>query len=177
MTPRLALAVRSLGIAGWLGMALLVAGALLQTLGVQPLEARLRAAEAAVRAQVRNAPREDRLLAVSAEDGRIARFVAFFRNEAQATDQLARLYAIAAQSGVAFSAAEYQLSPVRPLELERYSITLPIRGGYAQVRAFMENALEQIPVLALEQASFRRGTGGAQSVEAEVRLSIYLARP
>jgi len=177
MTARLAQAARSLGIAGWLGLALLVAGALLQAFGVQPLEARLRAAEAAVRAQVRGAPGEGRLLAVSAEDGRITRFVGFFRNEAQVTDQLARLYAIAAQSGVAFSAAEYQLSPVRPLDLERYTITLPIRGGYAQARAFMENALEQIPVLTLEQASFRRGAGGAQSIETEVRLSIYRARP
>ena len=58
--------------------------------------------------------------------------------------------------------------------IERYEVALPLRGNYARIRAFLENALIEIPVLSLDHVSFRRKSPGDGAVEAEVRLTLHL---
>jgi hypothetical protein len=50
-----------------------------------------------------------------------------------------------------------------------------LRGGYAQVRSFLDQVLTQIPAAALEEVTIRRDSVGARATETRVRLTLYLA--
>jgi hypothetical protein len=52
---------------------------------------------------------------------------------------------------------------------------MPVTGSYSQVRTFLEQALEEVPVLALDQASLRRKRTADHLVEAEIRFTVFLA--
>jgi len=61
--------------------------------------------------------------------------------------------------------------------MERYEITLPLAGSYAQIRTFLENALIEIPVMSLDQVAFRRERASELQVQAEVRVTLHLVKP
>jgi hypothetical protein len=52
-----------------------------------------------------------------------------------------------------------------------------VSGSYAEVRAFLENALDQVPVLVLDHVSMRRKRIADPQVEAEVRFTLFLRQP
>jgi hypothetical protein len=58
--------------------------------------------------------------------------------------------------------------------IERYEITLPLNAGYAQIRTFMDRALQEIPALSLDQVSFKRNHGGEQTVRADLRMTLHV---
>jgi len=51
---------------------------------------------------------------------------------------------------------------------------LPVSGSYTQIRSFLEGALAEIPVLSLDQASFRRKGTNETRIEAEIVLTFHL---
>ena len=65
----------------------------------------------------------------------------------------------------------------RGVAYDRYEIALPLAGDYAQIRAFLENALLEVPVLSLDQLSFRRKRSNDLAVETDARLSLHILRP
>jgi len=165
---------------GWPGkfaLFLLAATAVFFQAAVRPLEAqgeRLdRSIERATK-QIRST--DPSLIRTASPSAKLAAFYRFFEREEATTDWLAKLYAIAEKSGVTLRMAEYQLVK-GPGKLDRYEISLPLTGDYAQVRAFLENALLEIPVLSLDQLSFRRKRTNDPAVETSVRLTLHVLRP
>ena len=164
-----------LGIPGTLGALLLAAGVGVLAFGVKPLERR----HAALMEQTQNTPHRGAragrdLLPVSAAEGRLASFYAFFRTGHTAADHLAKLHALALHAGVEPRIADYRLSDARGVRLVEYSLTMPVAGSYGQIRAFLERALAEIPVLALDHVSMRRVRVADARLEAEVRFTVYL---
>lgn len=172
--------MRRLGIGapGILGLVLLLAGLAFLLFVLRPLEQRQSALlDQLQRAAKRGAPSDARLLAVSAPQGKLASFYGFFRRDDTVTDYLARLHAVGLKAGVEPRTAEYRLAESRALRLDEYSIAMPVTGSYAQVRAFVENAVSEIPVLTLDHISLRRKRATDHVVEADVRFTLFIAKP
>jgi hypothetical protein len=164
-----------LGAAGVAGLALLGAAFAFLALVLQPLEehgARLE------RRLERLAPPPPRgvLRTGAAPAAQLAAFYGFLERGREPPDWLARLHALARAAGLALPAAEYRLHATGT-PLDRYEIVLPVSGTYAELRAFLEAALGEIPVLSLDGVSFTRERAEQARVRAELRLTLHLVRP
>lgn len=107
---------------------------------------------------------------------RLGSFYAFFPEMVTLPDWLERIYAAAAESGVALETGEYRLVEERNVKLARYQLTLPIKGGYTQVRQFVARVLNEVPAAGLDEVAFKRDSIGSATLDARVRLTIYLGR-
>ena len=125
----------------------------------------------------RSAPANQSSESEAAARGRsqLAMFTRNFPTLSEAPGWVLRIHQIAARNELALETGEYRLLNSKDGGLARYQITLPLRGGYAQVRTFLEQVLTQIPAAALEEVTIKRDSVGAQATETRVRLTLYLA--
>lgn len=165
-----------LGVMTIASLALLAASAAFLAFAVKPLEERALRLDRQLEGVARRAaPEGITRVGASTPAARIASFYRFFEREENTVEWLAKLYGIAGGAGLELRTAEYRLADTRQ-RIERYQITLPVAGSYAQIRAFLEGALAEIPVLSLDQVSFRRKSAAEPRVEAEVVLTLHLLR-
>ncbi len=150
---------------GLLGLGLLVLAGV-----IRPLEARLERLETRLWADGRKATESTRRGTPSAK---LAAFYGYFDRKESQVDWLAKLYGSAQAAGLNLRAADY-----RRLDTDgrviRYEITLPLSGTYAQLRTFLEDVLEENPILSLDQLSMRRKRVNDTLVDAEAVLTIHL---
>lgn len=106
---------------------------------------------------------------------RAAEFYKFLDSGERIDQSLARLYGIAGASGVELRSANYRLGEARH-RLERYEISLPVQGNYAQIRLFLETALRELPALSLDKASLRRKSAADGRIDAELVLTLHRLR-
>ncbi len=177
MTAGLHALIEGLGRPGKAALAIFAAAAVFLEAGVRPLEAQGERLDRSIQrsgAQLRSA--DPNLIRTASPSAKLAAFYQFFRREEAITDWLAKLYALAEKTGVTLRTAEYQLVK-GPGKLDRYEIALPLSGDYAQIRAFLEKALLEVPVLSLDEIRFRRKRSDDLSVETDVRLALHVLRP
>jgi len=166
-----------LGAGGLAALALMAGAVLFLLIVVKPLEARNEQLEKRLARSLRqDSSSGSALHRASVPAAKLAAFYRFFETEGTATDWLARLYAIGSAAGVEFRSAGYRMQDTGT-RIERYEVALPVTGNYAQIRTFLENALVEIPVLSLDQVNFSRQHVNDAVVQAELRLSLHLARP
>jgi hypothetical protein len=168
-----------LGPVGMASLALLAAALAFLFLLVRPLEARNGALESALKSELARAGQRGGSAQGSAATPaeRMADFYAFFeQSQHEQADWLARLHEIAKGTGVELRSAQYRMDATGA-PLGRYEISLPIDGSYAQIRGFLEKALADIPVLSVDQVSFRRKAALDTVVQADVRLSLHMVKP
>jgi hypothetical protein len=101
-------------------------------------------------------------------------FYAIFPLQADAPASLSRVYAAAAEKNLQLLRGEYALSVDRQTGLVLYRMTLPVRGGYPQIREFVAAALKAVPTLALDELSFERPKISDTQVQTRIRLTLYL---
>jgi hypothetical protein len=104
----------------------------------------------------------------------LASFYRFFERAESADVWLAKIYGSAAAAGLDWRNAEYRLAEQNALQ--RYHITVPVHGTYAQIRRFVEATLAEVPVGSLDHISFRRKDAGEPRVDAEITLTLHLPR-
>ena len=156
---------------GWPGIAafmLLALAAAAQLALLRPMQARLDAM---------TGPGAQARAMRAAEDGptqRLERFQRKFREAGPVPEQLATLQRIAALHGVALPRGEYRLVGEPDAPLRQYQVTFPIVAPYPAIRAFIGEALDELPTAALEQVTFERKRVGETAVEAQVRLTLYI---
>lgn len=161
-----------LGVAGLAALGLLGGAALFLFIVLEPIEARNQQLETQLSARMpQDSQASDRVRA-SAPAAKLAAFYRFFETDEQTADSLARLYAIGKEAGVDLRSAEYRMQKAGA-RIERYEIALPVTGSYAQIRAFLEKALLQMPVLSLDQVNFKRQNAKEALVHADVRLTLH----
>lgn len=163
------------GAIGLLALAMLLSTAWFYAAKVKPMEARRLQLDEQLERRTRAAAPGKLRVRASTPGAKLAAFYEFFDREETVTDWLARLYAIGKGVGVELQSAEYRFTP-QPGLLDRYQITLPIKGTSAQIRAFADNALGAVSVLSLDQVVFRRKRISDITVEADITLSLYLLR-
>lgn len=162
-----------LGTAGFLGAALALFAAALELAAGRPLDARLadtQAAIAALRARAGAAPAP-----VDIATMQLARFHAAFPPPGAIADMLTTLNTAAAARGLAIRNAEYRDQIDAASGLRRYQVTLPFKGAYPQIRAWLADTLNAHPSAVLEDIQMKREGIAAREVEARVRLSFYVA--
>lgn len=173
MNRAVARLVRSMGISGVLSLAVLAAALAMHFAQIVPLRER----SARLTQELRAAkPSQDVMPAGTAPRAQLAAFYGFFERRESPDMWLAKLYGVASAAGLDWRTADYRLSEPRH-RLERYQINLPVTGSYAQIRAFLERALIEVPVASLDHISFRRKEAGEPRVNAEVVLTLHLLRP
>ena len=104
----------------------------------------------------------------------LALFHAALGRQADVEPQLATLFRIAAKTGLVLRQGEYKRGFERNAKLHTYQVDLPVKGSYTQVWQFALLALRAIPYASLDDISFKRDSIGETSVEARLRLTLYL---
>ena len=155
----------TLGLSGLIAIALLVAATAFSSLFLARIEERNRALLTALsrKAQAPALPGADKVDAVYEH----------LRKDEQTTDWLARLHAIGTATGVQLKRASYRTLKTDS-RIVRYEILLPAAGSYAQLRDFIKRALEEIPVLSLDQITMKRGASAESDIQAEMRLTLHM---
>lgn len=156
---------------GWPGAAavcLFAVALMSQLLLLRPIQARIDTmASPAAQSRAMRAAQDD-------PARRLERFHRHFREAGPVTDQLAKLHRIAAEHGITLPRGEYRLVGEAEMPLRQYQVTFPIAAPYPAIRAFLGEALAQLPTVALEQVTFERKRIGEAGVEATVRLTLYV---
>lgn len=166
-----------LGVIGLASIGLLAGAAFFMFFAPKPLEARNGELERQLAVNPRqNLSSDPAFIRASTPAAKIAAFYHFLKTEQQTTDWLARLHAVGQTAGLDLRSADYRLQKTGT-RIERYEIMLPVSGNYAQIRAFLANALAEIPVLSLDEVKFRKARAADASVQAELRLTLHLVNP
>lgn len=158
-----------LGRAGAAGALLLVAGAAWWQFGVKPLDAQV-AAQRADNTRVRVALRAEAARAAQAGVKASAHPVL----APAAAAALRRLFDAAGRAGLQLDQGEYRLTEVGSAHLRRYQLSLPVDGSYPAIRAFVTEALNDDPALALVAVRLRRESIETPELDAVLNFTLYL---
>jgi hypothetical protein len=165
-------ALRRLGWPGALGLlALLVAGGL--ELG---LAQRWHQEQLALTAQAEQLQRQLRLQRASgaaASQATPEQWRAGLPGPELRQQRLADLLEAGLRAGVSTPRTEHRLSVDGNAGLERLRVSMPVQGGYAALRAFLEQALRQDPALSLDAIKLRRTAPSSPELEAELQWSLH----
>ena len=101
-------------------------------------------------------------------------FYGYFPPAKQLPDQLAIIYNFADKQGLQLQQGEYRLIQEPDARLARYQVTLPLRGSYAQVRQFVAEVMNEMPVVSLDDLRFEKKQIGDATIEAQVRMTLFL---
>lgn len=104
----------------------------------------------------------------------LAAFYTAFPSNASTPDLLQKIYRAAATSQISLDQGAYRLVADRDGRLQRYQITLPLKGSYPQIKAFLARIMKELPTLALDSISFQRQNIADPVLDAQVRLTLYL---
>lgn len=158
-----------LGRVGMAGAVLIVGSLVYDAAVVRPreaaLEARLIRNAAARRAEAQRAR------AATEADASLARQPTLAPAAAAA---LRRLFSAADKAGLELAQGEYRLTEVKEAHLRRYQLSLPVAGGYPEIRAFVVQALNADPALALAAIQLRRERIESPDLEALLNFTLYL---
>jgi len=173
MRRRLERLLARLGAAGVLGVGVLLGCAGFYVNALAPEEAQVAAQRLALeRLHERKLAQP---VAMNPREEELRRFYGLFPSAADLTNEVERLHRLARSSGLNLDQGEYRLE--RPAAgLWAYRVTLPVRGTYRQLRAFLSAVLEGMPVVSIDGMRFQRKNADDTQLEAQVRLTMH-ARP
>lgn len=87
---------------------------------------------------------------------------------------LARIFAAAETAGINLEEGLYREAKDQETGLTRLAISLPVRGKYPAIRAFLAHALAKEPGLALEGARLTRDSIDENEIQGELRFVLFL---
>jgi len=87
---------------------------------------------------------------------------------------LRRLFEAADETGLELPQGEYRLTEVKDAHLRRYQLSLPVSGGYPEIRAFIAKALNADPALALTAIQLRRERIESPDLDVLLNFTLYL---
>jgi hypothetical protein len=92
----------------------------------------------------------------------------------QMPESVARMFSAARHAGLSLEQGVYRAASEKSSRLLRYQISLPVNGDYPAVRAFVAEALEREPSLALDSLRMKRDALDQGVVDADLRFTLYL---
>ncbi|MBK5104033.1 MAG: hypothetical protein JJE42_07275 [Burkholderiales bacterium] len=107
---------------------------------------------------------------------KLAAFYAFFPPSKELPDLLQKVYGAAKRQSLVLEHGEYRALKDSVGGLTRYQFTLPLRGTYPQIRKFVDEALAEIPALSLDSIQFERRKIGDATVDAKLKMVVFLGR-
>ena len=88
---------------------------------------------------------------------------------------LAKLHEAAFANGVMLDQGEYRVERKEREKLVRYGVLLPIKGDYVHIRKFLSQALVEMPYASLDSIEFQRQQVSDATLEAQVKMTFFLA--
>lgn len=174
---RLVHGLRRLGAPGMAGLVLLLAAGLFAAAVVLPardrmqqLDRRIAAADAKLQAPAVGAGQPQ------TPGEQLVAFYQTFPKGTTVPDWLGKIYGIAGEQKLSLDVGEYALTQSQAGRLDRFRISLPIKGSYPQIRRFIAAALATAPALSLESVYFKREKVAEGSVDAKVVFLLYLEK-
>lgn len=107
-------------------------------------------------------------------DQQLAEFYRIFPEERSSPLWLKKLVALAEKNGLGLNEGEYKATRDKTGRLMRLQLVLPVKGEYRQIRRFLAMLSEEIPIIALENVQFTRHNIADSTVDARIRLALYL---
>jgi Tfp pilus assembly protein PilO len=167
---------RSLGWPGLLGSALLLLCAIAYFTLLRPGQTqreRMRGEAMALQEQVQRIDAPVSVPQGSAAE-QLASFYSFFPDRQTAPEWLGAISQAAKKHGLQLEQGEYRATPQQAGKLIRYSVILPVKGEYGQVRKFIAEVLNSVPHASLEGFALQRQKSTDAMLEAKIRLALYL---
>ena len=161
-----------LGRLGWVGAAgaVLIVGSLVYDAAVVRPRAAALEEQVARNAQARRTAEALRAQAASEADAGVAAPPL----APAAAAALRRLFDAADQASLELAQGEYRLTEIKDAPLRRYQLSLPVAGGYPEIRAFVAQALNADPALALTAIQLRRERIESPDLDALLNFTLYL---
>jgi len=88
--------------------------------------------------------------------------------------QVKVLFDLAARHNLTLTQGEYKTAWDKASNVSTYQIVLPVKGPYGAIWQFSMDALRALPFAALDEVGFRRDNVSDTTVEARLRLTLYL---
>jgi hypothetical protein len=104
----------------------------------------------------------------------LAAFYGALGERGSAEQQVKTLFALATKSGLVLRQGEYKAGHDRNAHVYTYQVNLPVKGSYQAIWQFAMAALRAIPFASLDEITFHRDAIGDATVEARLRLTLYL---
>lgn len=167
-----------LGWPGMLGIGLLTICIPMYLATIRPMQIRLDVAqhnEAAASANIENKNIAKHRSSDTPSE-QLIEFYKFFPTEKDSPEWLAKLVTVAEKNGLSLNEGEYKVTQDKVGKLMRYKITLPVEGKYPQIRKFLGSLPVEIPALALENVQFERKDIVDATVQAKIKLVLYLVQ-
>ncbi|BBL35019.1 hypothetical protein Nstercoris_01273 [Nitrosomonas stercoris] len=165
--------VACLGIAGKVGVGLIVLALLFWMTAVLPQQQILQALQDKVEGM--QLTQSDAIGSIVLDDDQALQlFYDFLPQNGAAPYWINILDQIAEENGVALNRSDYRLQLEKESRLLRYEIKFPISGTYPQIRAFIASILQAVPALALTNIDIKRETVALGQVEARLGMALYL---
>ena len=157
-----------LGVAGVLGIGVLLFCATFYFTALRPAQAELAARQSATAGTSAILVAQPLPRAADPLSELHSRFPAM----AALPSQVERLHRIGRSSGLQLQQGEYRLE-VPPAGLVAYRVSLPARGEYRALRTFIGAVLKEMPVAAIDRVRFERKKPGDTQLEAHIQLTLY----
>jgi len=107
----------------------------------------------------------------------LAAFHAYLPAHDSIPEQLKTLLDVAQKSGVTLAKADYKPQEDGNAAFLRYQITLPVKAEYAQLQAFIVDALQELPTLTLDSVLFKREQIEAGEIDARIQFILLVKKP
>ncbi len=85
-----------------------------------------------------------------------------------------RLFNAAEEHKLALLEGDYRLASSADSRYRTYTISLPLKGNYPSIRAYLAQCLRNDPRLALDALEFRRDQIADENLQVRVKLSLFV---
>ena len=165
--------------AGVVGLAILLGSPIFYATTVLPMQEQLATLKAA-QLQLRRELAQNRRGELKPAPGGEMQLKAFYGQlpSLNRSDKwLAKIYAAAERQQIVLETGAYRLAGAETGNIQRFQITLPIKGSHVQIRRFLSDILTEVPALSLDDVSFKRETIDLKVVNAVIKLTLFLGAP
>ena len=111
---------------------------------------------------------------ITSEQQRLSRFYDVLVSPKDVPAALGKLFEIAQAGKISVRQGEFQRVTNGAGRYQIMQISLPVKAGYGEVMAFVDDALAALPALSLDEIVFKRETAGSAGVEATLKFALYL---
>ena len=171
--------LRRAGWAGILGLAILLGSPIFYATTVLPMQeqiASLKVAQLQLRRDIVKNQRGEAKPAPTKEM-QLKAFYGQFPSLNRSDEWLAKIYAAAERQHIVLETGAYRLAGAEAGNIQRFQITLPIKGSHVQIHHFLSEILTEVPALSLDDVNFKRETIDLTLVNAVIKMTLYLGGP
>jgi len=171
--------LRRAGWPGMLGLAILLGSPIFYATTVLPMQeqlATLKVEQVQLRRDIAKNQHREAKPAPTGEM-QLKEFYGQFPSLNRSEEWLVKIYAAAERQHIVLESGAYKLTGAEAGNIQRYQITLPLKGSHVQIRRFLSDLLTEVPTLSLDDISFKRETIDLSTVNAVIKLTLFLGRP